>query len=977
MKNMKKALALVLTIAMVLSMNITSVFAASSDATLKQADTKVKGVAVTSLGTPAATIASVTAPGAVSLTHAQATGNVATVFAKNEEHATVKAVKYAKNAVTTNFATDAAFADATAIANEDFFIVEVTAEDSTKKYYKIVANVAAALSNDASLKKVAGQGVALGSEAGTQTAPKTAAVNVPYAKAQVKVADIEVAENATVGLYTDAGFTAAADVNLTAGLGTDAYIKVTAQDAATIVYYKVTVNRAAASSDADLKVAGTKVKGVAVTDLGMPGTEIGDIGTPGAVSLTHAQATGNVATVFAKNEENATVKAVKYAKNAATTNFDTDAAFNDVNPIANEDFFIVRVTAEDGTTKKYYKIVVTVEAPKPKAALDDVTINGVTDAALAGANDIRVTLTDAGFSAMNANDVVTSWFDNLPAGLVAKIKDNVSSGDMQAKIEISGTPTATSNEVIKLTVPKEKLQGMGTADIKADVNNSAKFNIVAPLGKIELNKLEDAVMLAADNQNPPLANKTFVLKLTKGTLKAGFANADITTDIATAIPGLGITATADTAKNLVKLEVTGSATTAITADKDIKVTIKASAVTEPGAADSDEITLKIKKNVAETPLGKIEFAVQKNGVTMSADNKTPAADNTYVLKLAKGTPKVTVTNSEVEVTGLPAGLTYDVIGNAVEKTITIMVKGTATDELTADKADITVAVKAGAVKETAGVVDSDTANLTLKKYVKPSSGNGGGRTAESNAGSNAVTPAPTTPTVPAVTVKNEAAKELVKFITDQAQANQIDKLVENVPVTQKKEALKALTADTKTKLAAAVLPKFTDVQTGQWYSSDLAVVVAMGLVQGTGANTISPAKNVTGQEMMAMLVRSMGKEVTPISGEKWYDAYKGEATALKLDEGITFDLAKDLTRAEVAALMFKYVKLNEKEAVTADANALANVKDMADIPAEYKDAVAYMFQKGLLKGYEDGSFAPNKTVSRVEVASILERLLAM
>ncbi len=294
------------------------------------------------------------------------------------------------------------------------------------------------------------------------------------------------------------------------------------------------------------------------------------------------------------------------------------------------------------------------------------------------------------------------------------------------------------------------------------------------------------------------------------------------------------------------------------------------------------------------------------------------------------------------------------------------------------------------VRGDAGIEDKTKAEtkVTLKDTfaeivpvygAKPAPANSGsGRTAESNASSNAVTPAPTAPTAaPSVTVKNEAAKELVKNITDRAQANDVDKLVENVPATEKKAALKALTADTKMKLAAAVLPKFTDVQTGQWYSNDLAVVVTMGLVQGTSATTVSPAKNVTGQEIMAMLVRSMGKEVTPVSGANWYDAYKGEATTLKLDEGIKFDVAKDLTRAEVAALMFRYVKLNEKEAVVADANALANVKDMGDIPAEYKDAVAYMFQKGLLKGYEDGTFAPNKTVSRVEVASILARLLAM
>ncbi|MGP1570274.1 MAG: S-layer homology domain-containing protein, partial [Eubacteriales bacterium] len=175
----------------------------------------------------------------------------------------------------------------------------------------------------------------------------------------------------------------------------------------------------------------------------------------------------------------------------------------------------------------------------------------------------------------------------------------------------------------------------------------------------------------------------------------------------------------------------------------------------------------------------------------------------------------------------------------------------------------------------------------------------------------------------------------------------------------------------------AVLPKYTDVKKDTWYSKDLAVVMSMGLVKGTSAKTVSPEKNVTGKEMMAMLVRSMGKEVKQSADSNWYDSYKKEAAALKLDEGIKFDVSKYLSRAEVAAMMYNYVKLNEKTLEKVDPNVLAQVKDMADIPAEYKEAVAYMYQKGLLKGYEDGSFMPNKSLTRVEAVIILARLLTI
>ncbi|MGP1569775.1 MAG: S-layer homology domain-containing protein, partial [Eubacteriales bacterium] len=245
-----------------------------------------------------------------------------------------------------------------------------------------------------------------------------------------------------------------------------------------------------------------------------------------------------------------------------------------------------------------------------------------------------------------------------------------------------------------------------------------------------------------------------------------------------------------------------------------------------------------------------------------------------------------------------------------------------------------------------------------------------------NSGDSSTT-TPVHPGAPTVTVKNEAAKELVKNITDQAQANHVDTLVGNAPMTEKKAALRGLSADTKAKLTAAILAKYTDVKPGEWYSQDLAMMLLAGLVKGTSETTISPQKQVTGEEMMTMLVRSMGKEPALIAGANWYAPYKAEAKALKLDEGIKFDVAKNMTRGEVATMMFTYVKLSEKSPVAIDANALANVKDAEAIPADYKEAVSYMYQKGLLKGYEDGSFKAGKDVSRIEAISILARLVAL
>jgi len=129
--------------------------------------------------------------------------------------------------------------------------------------------------------------------------------------------------------------------------------------------YLITVNVTGtppASSDATLK-ASSAVKGQTVTSLGTPGSTLGDE-TAGSVTITAAQAadtnnTGDYITLFDKNDSNATVKVVKYASGASAENFETDTAYAN-EAIADGDFFVIKVTAQDGTTVNYYRIHVTV-----------------------------------------------------------------------------------------------------------------------------------------------------------------------------------------------------------------------------------------------------------------------------------------------------------------------------------------------------------------------------------------------------------------------------------------------------------------------------------------------------------------------------------------------------------------------------------------------------------------------------------------
>jgi hypothetical protein len=100
------------------------------------------------------------------------------------------------------------------------------------------------VSTDAGLLTVAGQAITAGAEAGTIAAPKTASINVDNGVSSLTDADLTAATGAAAALYADGTFaTAQSPVNLKVGAN-NLYVKVTAEDGTTVLYYDVTVTRA-------------------------------------------------------------------------------------------------------------------------------------------------------------------------------------------------------------------------------------------------------------------------------------------------------------------------------------------------------------------------------------------------------------------------------------------------------------------------------------------------------------------------------------------------------------------------------------------------------------------------------------------------------------------------------------------------------------------------------------------------------------
>lgn len=141
--------------------------------------------------------------------------------------------------------------------------------------------------------------------------------------------------------------------------------------------------------------------------------------------------------------------------------------------------------------KTLYSAPFTIDYTERKATVDSVTIFGEQGETIAN-KDITVTLTGYTF----ATTLSGEWIKNLPAGLnqsVTKVNDT------KAKITVSGTPTALSDEFVEITIPKANITGLAS-NLTVESNSDAKFNIVATLTEIAIPKAKTNLTYTAGSQ---------------------------------------------------------------------------------------------------------------------------------------------------------------------------------------------------------------------------------------------------------------------------------------------------------------------------------------------------------------------------------------------------------------------------------------------------------------------------------------------
>jgi exopolysaccharide biosynthesis protein len=172
-----------------------------------------------------------------------------------------------------------------------------------------------------------------------------------------------------------------------------------------------------------------------------------------------------------------------------------------------------------------------------------------------------------------------------------------------------------------------------------------------------------------------------------------------------------------------------------------------------------------------------------------------------------------------------------------------------------------------------------------------------------------------------------------------------------------------------------VEPIYTDVAKTNWANEAISILNNRALIKGYTDGTYKPSKPITRAEVAVILARHLNvsakKETDFNDVAKTYYAYdaiqaiaeRGIITGRK--EGV-FAPTGQLTRAEMAVIIQRMEDLNgTKETVFSD----LKVKHWA-----YKGIQAIV-EKGYAKGYPDGTFQPDKSITRAEFASILSKVI--
>ncbi len=171
---------------------------------------------------------------------------------------------------------------------------------------------------------------------------------------------------------------------------------------------------------------------------------------------------------------------------------------------------------------------------------------------------------------------------------------------------------------------------------------------------------------------------------------------------------------------------------------------------------------------------------------------------------------------------------------------------------------------------------------------------------------------------------------------------------------------------------------FDDVASGIWYHDYVIQCATYGIIDGKEDGLFHPKDNLKCGEFIKLL--AFIGEIPALTAKEshWADPYwtalnnAGVLWGLSIDK-TSKDLERAITRYEMS-VMIRNLCFNVygENAVELDSPE-KRISDYTSIDSKYTESVIQAFGKGILDGFEDGSFGGGDTLTRAQAAAVVVR----
>ena len=198
-----------------------------------------------------------------------------------------------------------------------------------------------------------------------------------------------------------------------------------------------------------------------------------------------------------------------------------------------------------------------------------------------------------------------------------------------------------------------------------------------------------------------------------------------------------------------------------------------------------------------------------------------------------------------------------------------------------------------------------------------------------------------------------------------------------------------LSAVTLISCSSALAADYSDVNQSAWYASYVNKISELNAFSGYEDGTFRPDNQITQEEfiktVVCLICGELNESNAPTVKNTWNSKWSSWAVPY-LDKAFELGLLTEqdtmfklvgipCNRGEMAKVITRAVEYLKEDSVADTSTYITKLKDYSRMKEEYKPYVLQAYAKGILSGYDDGTFRDDGLLTRAEASSVLVRLI--